>query len=1217
MIKETKRYNTRIIAYLMAILIALSPFASIPVQAADGTLTFNSGPTISYGDYFTTHMSFDGDNTAYCLEPMKSTPAPGEYEYDYLPKNSIVRQALYYLPGGYGYDANIKKQHLDDWSTDNAYVIGHLVVAYLYAGKDANSGAFYGAPQNFIDKAIAVTSAIESLPAPPKSFKAFIVIGYGSQTIAGSWYERPNGFLEIRKSSSNDAVSKDNENYSLKGAKYGIYKKEKLVETLVTDEKGYAKSGELEEGNYTLKELESPVGFAIDTREYKVSVTAEETQTVKVPENPTNNPVDLLLQKLDAETGTNLPQGTGTLKDAEFTFKFYEELSDTDPALSGKKPKRTRVLKTDAKGEIHFTKEYLVSGDEFYYDNDGKAASLPIGTVTAQETKAPSGYKINDTVFVQKIVGDGNKETISVYNVIIAEEQLLRGGVKIQKRDWETKKAEAQGGASLEHAEFTITTLNNNPVLVDGKSYAPNQVVMTIKANAAGIASTKKDALPFGHYRIDEIAPPEGYLNTGKISIEFDIVEDGKIVELTAEDNSILNQVIRGDLEFVKVSDGDLNRLANVPFSITSKTTGESHTLVTDKNGYASTSAEWNKHTANTNRGETSEDGIWFGSSAPDDSKGALIYDTYIIEEQKCKVNEGMNLLKFEATVYKDKVTVDLGTLTDDQITIATTAVDGESGSHMAKPEKSITLVDTVEFEGLKKGQEYKLTGTLMDKETGKPIQIDGKPVTAETTFQAKKSTGSVKVKFTFDATSLKGKTVVVFEELYQEDLKLAVHADITDEDQTVYFPEVSTSAKDADTDSNLSCADEEVTLIDTMTYKNLIPGETFHVTGTLMDKETGKPVEADGKPITSTLEFTPKEPSGSVDIPFSFIGSKLQGKTVVVFESVTYKDKEVAAHADFEDIGQTIFFPELATTASDKETGSQHAVADKEVTLVDVVEYKNLIADGRTYHLSGILMDKETKKILEVNGKQVTAEAEFIPEEPSGSIELTFTFDGSELKGKTIVAFETLTVNEKEVAVHADITDKSQTIYFPEIRTSAKDKEDGDQKVPTDTKVTIVDTVSYKNLISDGKHTYRIKGILMDKKTGKALLIDNKQVTSETEFITKKPDGNVELSFTFDSRTLSGHEVVVFEQLLYVHGKTEVLIATHEDINDKGQTVKVTELPKETPPETPSENTTKSSPVKTGDETPYIFYLILAFASLTLISAGGYLFYKKRKNKS
>lgn len=88
------------------------------------------------------------------------------------------------------------------------------------------------------------------------------------------------------------------------------------------------------------------------------------------------------------------------------------------------------------------------------------------------------------------------------------------------------------------------------------------------------------------------------------------------------------------------------------------------------QNGYASTSSEWNKHTTNTNRGETSEDGIWFGSSKPDDTKGALIYDTYILEEQRCDSNEGMNLLKIEVSVYKNHVVVDMGTLTDDQITM-------------------------------------------------------------------------------------------------------------------------------------------------------------------------------------------------------------------------------------------------------------------------------------------------------------------------------------------------------------------------------------------------------------------------------------------------------------------------------------------------------------------------------------------------------------------
>ena len=152
-----------------------------------------------------------------------------------------------------------------------------------------------------------------------------------------------------------------------------------------------------------------------------------------------------------------------------------------------------------------------------------------------------------------------------------------------------------------------------------------------------GLASTAKDALPYGHYRVDETKAPEGYLNEGRISLEFDITEDGKIVELTETGSSIENQVIRGDLELVKVSDGDLSRLAGVPFTITSKTTGESHTIVTDQNGYASTSAEWNKHTSNTNRGETAEDGIWFGTSEPDDSKGALIYDTYTMKSSAVK----------------------------------------------------------------------------------------------------------------------------------------------------------------------------------------------------------------------------------------------------------------------------------------------------------------------------------------------------------------------------------------------------------------------------------------------------------------------------------------------------------------------------------------------------------------------------------------------------
>lgn len=387
---------------------------------------------------------------------------------------------------------------------------------------------------------------------------------------------------------------------------------------------------------------------------------------------------------------------------------------------------------------------------------------------------------------------------------------------------------------------------------MEGKAYTKNQVVLSLTTDSKGTAATKKDALPFGHYRIDETKAPEGYLNEGKLSTEFDIVKNGEIVDVTLEEKAILNQVIRGDLELIKVADGEQKRLSDIPFAITSVTTGESHTIVTDKNGYASTSAKWNKHTHNTNQGKTSEDGIWFGTSKPDDSKGALIYDTYTVEEQRCKANEEMDLLKFEVTIYKDSITVDLGTLTDDQIEIGTTALDKETGTHMSKPEKEVTLIDTVEYSGLKKGQKYKVTGTLMDAETGEAILIDEKPVTAETEFTAKKSSGKVEVAFTFDATSLEGKTTVIFEELSQDGQKLAVHADLKDTDQQVSFPKIGTKAKDSNTEENIASADEKVRLTDTIFFKGLVPDLEYVATGRLVDVETEEPLLDGEKPITA-----------------------------------------------------------------------------------------------------------------------------------------------------------------------------------------------------------------------------------------------------------------------------------------------------------------------------------------------------------------------------
>ncbi len=113
------------------------------------------------------------------------------------------------------------------------------------------------------------------------------------------------------------------------------------------------------------------------------------------------------------------------------------------------------------------------------------------------------------------------------------------------------------------------------------------------------------------------------------------------------------NQVKRGDLELVKARESDQHRLGNIPFRITSQTTGENHVFVTDINGEAKTEAAWNPHTQRTNANDAAvaadgtvdeskldpEAGVWFGltqegwSVKPNDNLGALPYDTYQVDE--------------------------------------------------------------------------------------------------------------------------------------------------------------------------------------------------------------------------------------------------------------------------------------------------------------------------------------------------------------------------------------------------------------------------------------------------------------------------------------------------------------------------------------------------------------------------------------------------------
>ena len=463
-----------------------------------------------------------------------------------------------------------------------------------------------------------------------------------------------------------------------------------------------------------------------------------------------------------------------------------------------------------------------------------------------------------------------------------------------------------------------------------------------------------------------------------------------------------------------------------------------------------------------------------------------------------------------------------------------------------------------------------------MNQETGKKLlDKDGKEITSEKEFTAESKNGSIDIEFTFDSSLLAGKTTVVFEDLYNENVRVAFHTDIKDEGQTVHYPEIHTTATDAATKTHTAAPDSKTIITDKVDYKNLVIGNTYEVRGVLMDKSTGKVLlDKEKKEITATKKFTAEKPDGTVELEFTFDSSLLTGKSVVVFEDLYNENIKVAFHTDIRDEGQTVNFPEIHTTATDKATKSHTGVVDEKTTITDKVAYSNLTI-GEKYKLSGVLMNQETgKKLLDKDGKEITSEKEFTAESKDGSIDIEFTFDSSLLAGKTTVVFEDLYNEKIRVASHADIKDEEQSVHFPDIHTTATI--DSAKSITEKGSVILKDVVDYKNLIV-GK-TYEVKGVLMNQETGEKFLDkDGNEITGSASFTAQKADGSVDVTFTFDSSLLAGNTIVVFENLY----ENNVKVIGHADINDVNQTVEI---------------------VKTGDTSNAYIYALIALISLAVM---------------
>ena len=373
--------------------------------------------------------------------------------------------------------------------------------------------------------------------------------------------------------------------------------------------------------------------------------------------------------------------------------------------------------------------------------------------------------------------------------------------------------------------------------------------------------------------------------------------------------------------------------------------------------------------------------------------------------------------------------------------------------------------------------------------------------------------------------------------------------------------PKIGTTALDAATTDNVGSHGKKVKLVDKVSYKQLSEGETYTVKGKLMDKATGQPLLVNGREVTAEKTFTVTNAnstitgdgaSGSVDLEYEVDSAVLVGKTTVVFEHLYYDGKEIAAHADIDDEGQSVHFPKVGTTAKSRETNSNLGMPRANETIVDTVKYENLVI-GKVYTVKGKLMDKATKQpIKDEHGNEITASKTFTATSKTGSVDLEYTYNSLNRQGKTTVVFEDMYHNDKLVATHSDINDEGQSIDYPNIHTKADVKQIGKLK---DGNITIVDKVFYKNL-TIGK-VYTVKGKLMDKATGQPLLVNGREVTAEKTFTATRNTGSIDMEFTLPAKSLQGKTTVVYEDM-YNDG---VKIATHSDITDRNQTVSIGRL--------------------------------------------------------
>ena len=628
---------------------------------------------------------------------------------------------------------------------------------------------------------------------------------------------------------------------------------------------------------YSLVEVAAPYGYVINSDPVYFDITEENstvenavTVVVVTKENTPQMGVitvektgEYLASVIDDKDSKRMVYEVGGMAGSEYTVTAAEDIYTLDGTLRYSKDEVVSVL---------VTKE------------DGKAVTEPLflGRYHVVETKAPYGMTLDPVVQTVELTYAGQEVEITETSTGFYNER--------QKVEIDLNKVIEQNDVFDIGNNGEITSVNfglfaaEEIVAADGSSIPAGWMLEVVDCNENGYAAFSTD-LPVGAKTyVKEISTDSHYILSNKeYSVEFEYAgQEVATVHITVNDgNEIHNDLLYGTIKGYKVNRETGDKIAGALFGLFRA----DETIFTADNALLTA--------------ESDADGIFTFEN--------VVYGSFAVRELRPAVGYLENETVYPVTVDEDDDVVEITVVNDRIPEIGTTATIDEETEVCAT--EVFTLTDTVEYKHLIPGRIYTVKGILMDKTTGQPFLQNGEQITSEVTFIPEAPSGSVEVRFTFDAKLIKTDTnIVVFESLYSDSKELTAHADLEDEGQTVRVrvPKIETVATAEGKKEVTSVG--TVTIEDVVSYTNLTPGKDYILRGVLMDKATGKAFQVNGESVCATVCFAPEAACGEITVKFTFDASSITKSTqLVVFETLYRGDIDIAAHTDIEDEGQTV----------------------------------------------------------------------------------------------------------------------------------------------------------------------------------------------------------------------------------------------------------------------------------------------------------------------